>query len=412
MIPPEKIHMIVALSSAEFAAVNRPAGSARGLPNRFYACAEAARVERDTVLASTWTCIGFTGDLPPGHALPVTFMGLPLVLVRDPAGRNRVFHNVCRYRGHRLVARLCPLKGAIRCPYHSWTYGSDGSLRGTPHIGGHGIHEVNGFDKSERGLFEVRSAVWLDMVFVNLSGDAPPFEQHIEPLLERWHQFTGPDGLRALQPADEDGRMQLELRCNWKLAVENYCESYHLPWIHPGLNSYSKIQDHYNIVAGDWGAGQGTRVFDFTERSGISLPRFGNWPKDKLKTAEYIAFFPNVLIGLQNDHAFAFVLKPQAPDRTVEALQMYYLGNAARGDAYAHARRVMLEGWREVFLEDVGVCEAMQQGRTSPAFDGGSFSPALDVATHHFHRWVADRLPFSTETGSRETPVVSGSVSL
>ena len=81
--------------------------------------------------------------------------------------------------------------------------------------------------------------------------------------------------------------------------MENYCESYHLPWVHPGLNSYSRIEDHYNIVAGDWGAGQGTKVFEFSERAGIELQRFSAWPEDKLKIAEYIALFPNVLLGLQ-----------------------------------------------------------------------------------------------------------------
>ncbi|MDA9981913.1 aromatic ring-hydroxylating dioxygenase subunit alpha [Gammaproteobacteria bacterium] len=390
--------MTVALTRNELDAIVRPTLTAHGLPNRFYTSAPATELERDSVLSSTWTCLGFAGDVPSSHAQPVSLMGMPLVMVKTSKGAIYVFHNVCRHRGHRLVSDTCRLKGAIRCPYHSWTYDFDGTLRGTPHIGGHGIHKVVGFDKSERGLFRVRSAVWLDMVFVNLSGDAPAFEEYLQPLLERWRQFVGADGLHELRPANGDGRMELELQCNWKLAVENYCESYHLPWIHPGLNSYSKIEDHYNIVAKDWGAGQGSRVFEFTERAGISLPRFENWPADKLKIAEYIALFPNVLVGLQNDHFFAFVLRPDAPDRTTELIQLYYLGDTATRDDYAHQRKVMLEGWREVFLEDVGVCEAMQQGRMSPAFDGGAFSPALDVPTHYFHQWVAHRLPVSDNT--------------
>jgi choline monooxygenase len=328
-------------------------------------------------------------------------MGLPLMMVRDLTGVVRVFHNVCRHRGHRLVSKPCKFLGVIRCPYHSWTYGYDGALRGTPHIGGHGIHEVDGFDKSSRGLIEVRSAVWLDAVFVNLSGDAQPFHEFLAPLLERWQSFVGSGGLDSLIPAGADGRFQLDLDCNWKLAIENYCESYHLPWVHPGLNSYSKIQDHYNIVADGWGAGQGTRVFNFTERAGISLPRFERWPTEQLKVAEYIALFPNLLIGLQNDHLFAIAVKPVAPNRTVETVQLYYLSGAATGEEFAQARRTMLEGWREVFLEDIGVCKGMQEGRASPAFDGGAFSPALDVPTHYFHQWVANRLPLeSQETGS------------
>lgn len=381
------------ISSTELSAINSATVVAHGLPNRYYTTQSAAAEERDSVLANTWTCVGFVSDLPARHAQPIDLMGLPLMMVADPKGEIRVFHNVCRHRGHRLVAAPCKMKGAIVCPYHSWTYAFDGELRGTPHIGGHGIHHVDGFDKSTRGLIPVRTAVWMDMVFVNLSGDAAPFEVHVAPLIERWQAFTGPGGLGALRSANGDGTMQLEIGCNWKLAVENFCESYHLPWIHPGLNSYSKIEDHYNIIAGDWGAGQGTYEFNFTERAGISLPRFDHWPEAQLKIAEYIAFFPNVLLGLQNDHMFAMLLMPNGPNRTVETVKLYYLGDAATSENYANAREVMLAGWREVFLEDVGVCEGMQQGRHSPAFDGGTFSPALDTATHHFHKWVAQHLP-------------------
>ncbi len=385
--------MNAALTPNELSAITRLTGEANGLPNRFYIDDAAAHIERDTVLATSWTCIGFASDLKPRGAKPCNLLGLPLMMVKDARGEVRVFHNVCRHRGHRLIEEPCTIAGAIRCPYHSWSYDFDGALLNTPHIGGHGINHVDGFDKSQRGLLPVRSQVWMDMVFINLTGTATDFDKQIQPLLDRWQPYTGTDGLAALQPAVTEQRLQIDLNCNWKLAVENYCESYHLPWVHPGLNSYSKIEDHYNIIAGDYGAGQGSYVFEFSERAGINLPRFEQWPVDKLKVAEYIALFPNVLLGLQNDHFYSILLMPLSAGRTAETLNLYYLGDAANDDAHSTDRKKMLDGWREVFLEDVGVCEGMQLGRHSPAFDGGAFSPALDVATHHFHKWVATRLP-------------------
>ena len=381
-----------ALTEQEFAAIDTATGSAHGLPNRFYTSAEAAQLERDQVLARTWVCVGFASELAPASARPVDLLGLPLVLVKDKDDTMRVFHNVCWHRGHKLVPEACSFQGAIHCPYHSWTYGFDGALRGTPHIGGHGVHDTPEFDRATRPLMQVRSEVWMDLVFVNLSGDAATFADYIRPLEVRWSEFLGVDGLNEARVASNDERMELTLNCNWKLAVENYCESYHLPWVHPGLNSYSRIEDHYNIVAGDWGAGQGTKVFEFSERAGIELQRFSAWPEDKLKIAEYIALFPNVLLGLQNDHIFVMLLLPSTHARTLERVQLYYVGEQAVSEAKADARKTMVDGWREVFLEDVGVCEGMQQGRASTAFDGGAFSPALDNATHHFHRWVASRL--------------------
>ena len=380
------------LSSAQHNAIHQATADAVGLPAQSYTSAGWMRSERDRVFSPTWTAIGYVHNLPLASATPVELMGLPLLMVKDPTGTVRVFHNVCRHRGRQLVDEACELQGSIRCPYHSWTYHFDGSLSGTPNIGGHGIHHLEGFDPEVHGLFPVRSAVWMELLFVNLSADAPSFDEHIAPLEARWTKFTGAGDLSCARPVNDGGWMEMEARANWKLLVENYCESYHLPWVHPGLNRYSRIEDHYSILAGDWGAGQGTTVFDFSKQVGIDLPVFENWPETEKKVAEYIALFPNVLLGLQVDHFFAVVLLPVAVDRTVEQLQIYYVGDETLTERYAKARRVLLDGWREVFVEDIDPVEGMQRGRASSAFDGGAFSPVLDTGTHHFHKWVASRL--------------------
>ena len=121
------------------------------------------------------------------------------LLLRDLEGHIRVFHNVCSHRGVELVTQPTTVKKTITCPYHSWCYGLDGGLRATPSIGGPGRNTCEGFDKARHGLKPVRSAVWFDVVFVNLSGDAAPFEDYIAPLA------TGPndsDSVRGWQLLD------------------------------------------------------------------------------------------------------------------------------------------------------------------------------------------------------------------
>ncbi len=384
--------MQVRLSPAEVEAASRPIGTARGLPNRAYAEPEWATMERDTLLGRTWTCLGFADEFALGRAVPLNLLGLPLVVIRDREHVIRVFHNVCRHRGHRLVDEARDLKAGFVCPYHCWIYGFDGTLIRTPHIGGTGIHEVSGFDKSRHGLFEVRSAVWLGMLFVNLSGEAASFDEFVAPLVRRWEAFTGAGELDRLLVATPEGPAGLEVQANWKLAVENYLESYHLPFVHPTLNSYSKIEDHYNILAEDWGAGQGSTAFDYAERFGVAFPPFPQWPAEKRSFAEYIALFPNLLLGLQFDHAFAMVLRPESHNRTTELVRLLFVGEEGLGEDYTSARMTLLKDWMAVFDEDVRVVEGMQRGRESPAFDGGAFSPFHDTPTHHFHGWVARRL--------------------
>ena len=96
---------------------------------------------------------------------------------------------------------LPPLPVVIRCPYHSWTYELDGTLKGTPHIGGFGTHENDGFDRRAHGLKPIRAAQWLDLVFVNLSGDAPSFEQHIATLEDRIYALADPSQYERMRPA-------------------------------------------------------------------------------------------------------------------------------------------------------------------------------------------------------------------
>ena len=83
-------------------------------------------------------------------------------------------------------------------------------------------------------------------------------------------------------------------------------------------------------------------------------------------------------------------MSPQRPDRSVEKLQISYVGDAATADEYSACRDAVLKSWETVFREDIFAVEGMQAGRGSPGFEGGILTPVQDVPTHHFHRWVAN----------------------
>lgn len=364
-----------------------PIADATGLPNWLYCADSALQEERRAVFAPNWTGIGFAKDVPEkGDVRPVTFMGEPLLLVRDRDGEVRVFQNTCRHRGVVLVEEAKNTTGLIRCPYHAWCYSLKGDLKQTPHAGGPGIHEHESVDKSKLGLIEIRSHVYLGVVFVNLSGDAEPFESHFSSLLERWSDYDKPSWFPGAESA-----FTLDVATNWKLAVENYCESYHLPFIHPGLNSYSRLEDHANILGdGPW-AGQLTRVYNpRPDESGRAFPHFANMPERWDTNAEYLALYPNVLLGVHKDHTYAIVLEPVTTGRTLEHVAIFYADPDTASQEWEPLRRANARLWEDIFVEDIGVVESMQRGRRAAAFDGGHFSAVMDESTHHFHRWIAN----------------------
>ena len=226
-----------------------------GLPNVAYVCDKFAAFERDEVLAKTWTCIGNGSQLKPsGWLHPVDLLGLPLLIVRDRDSTIRVFHNVCSHRGLKLVEKARPTNGIITCRYHGWCYGAGGELRKTPHIGGEGVHKDDRFDMSLHGLREVRSQVFADLIFVNLSGDASQFESYIKPVTDHWRDVD----FNLYKHGGGNSSWHLSLDCNWKLAQENHVDGYHLPFVHPGLNSYSPLRNHYPLVIEGRASGQGS----------------------------------------------------------------------------------------------------------------------------------------------------------
>jgi choline monooxygenase len=365
--------------------VKEPLSTANGLPNAHYIDPAVFAEERDALLFGQWAGLAVAADVPEaGDAKPITFMSMPLLLLRDRNDQVRVFQNTCRHRGMILVEEPCKIEGAIRCPYHSWCYSTEGKLVSTPHVGGPGQNTHPDVDRSTLGLTEIRSHIWRDVVWVNVDGQAPEFEVAMKPVMERWAEFE-----RPLFHGGADSKFVLSVKSNWKLAVENYCESYHLPWVHPGLNSYSRLEDHYNIEEYGAYSGQGTLVYRQLEgANGAKFADFEGLDAKWDTAAEYISVYPNVLLGMHRDHAFAIVLVPKGPEETEENIHLYY----ATPETDADLRAKNTEQWKVVFEEDIFVVEGMQRGRHGVNFDGGRFSPAMDGPTHCFHDWVAGKV--------------------
>jgi len=368
---------------------------AHGLPNECYLNGSYKKIERKKIFEDKWVTIGVASSLPnPGDAKPFDLLGIPLIILRDKDNVIRVFHNVCSHRGHKLLQKPCSHKNVLRCPYHSWSYDFKGNLVATPHLGGINKHEHVDFDKSKSKLKEVRSAVWLDLIMVNISNNEVSFDEYIKPLDDRWSEFWTEDDQQMISHAKDYGYFLLEAKCNWKFAIENYCESYHLPFVHPDLNSYSKIDDHYHIQGlPNRFAGQGTVVYNPRFESGETFPTFPGWTKEKEQYAEYVALFPNVMLGIHKDHYYAYWLEPTSHDFTKEHMEIYYVGEeAALSDKYKSLREQNYKQWHNIQSEDIMIIEGMQEGRSSPVYNGGNFSPVLDNPTHHFNKWVATSL--------------------
>ena len=343
---------------------------ARGLPAEAYCHEEFWRLECETVLAQNWACVGFKHEFKKtGDVVPVTLAGRPLLLVRNAKGEIAAFHNVCRHRCLKLVDRPKNVGRVITCPYHTWAYGLDGALRSTPYAGGPDLHQLEGFDPSENGLFPVRVAVWQDWIFVNLDGQAPDFETYAAPLIDR---LEGIDFAKVQPVATLDFG---EVATNWKFIMENFIEPYHVQFVHASTTN-QPLRDHYTIVEGPC---VGSAV-DLKEEIGTS----GSLGV----SSRYLTLFPNFVIGRYfPDQLGAYLNLPLGPDRMIQKRVIY----TTEGQTLTEAEVTNLRDlWWSVHKEDHEMCERMQAGRASPAAAaGGVLSPHWENSVRAFQELVA-----------------------
>ena len=362
------------LGSEALAAFEAAGPVAHGLPGAAYTSEAFFALENERIFSRSWVLAGFVHELArPGDVLPVSVAGQPLLLVRDTDETVRAFHNVCRHRCLKLVDAPGNVGRAIRCPYHSWTYGLDGTLHIAPYFGGRNPRAApEGFDRGRHRLAPVRSATWHDWIFVNLNDTVPPFEDFIAPLGRR---LDGLDLMRLRHLATIDFG---EIGANWKLLVENFIEPYHVQFVH-STTTEQPLADHYTV--NDPGClGCGVDVSGPSSR------------KDALsEDSRFLTLFPNFVFGVYlPDQIGVHLDVPVAPDRTLQRRAIYSLGSEAETALRAEP---LVKLWRAVHREDHAMLVRLQQGRASEvASGGGVLSPVWEDSVRSFQELVVNHL--------------------
>ncbi len=369
------------------AGAHAPIEEASGLPGPAYVDQRWLDLEHERIFARSWVFVGATAELAaPGSMKPAEAAGAPLVIVRGNDSVIRAFHNVCRHRGAQLVIAACQ-KPTITCPYHQWTYGLNGGLRARPHFGGPGVHSrFRGDAGPDLDLLPVRCDTWNGCVFVNLDGRAPALSDWVAPFVE----LAGEYDLSTLRWA---GVLRFEVAANWKFAFENYMEGYHVFSIHPQLLKHAPMHTRWS---GEWVGDvfhNGYVAPSITEGRGSDLPHYPNLTDEQTRSGRWFLRFPSLGVEIFADQLSVFSVTPLAPDRSVEEIHVFLIGDeAAAGDRFAAQRAATLQMWSDLNREDLDVLERLQRGRRSPAYEGGRLSPHWEGPTHRFGGMVVDAL--------------------
>ena len=346
--------------------------------------------EMERIFRRGWIAVGVGAQLPePGYVHPVTIGGEPLLITRDKAGALHVLRNVCRHRGLNLVDDAGPNRGGkIVCPYHRWWYGLDGEFKGTPYwdktTGNSAPDETT---VNSLGLFPVRFTVWMDIVFVNLSGDAPPFADYIAPVEARWSAL------------DKDDLVNIhcspfEVAANWKLVTENFLDYYHLYAVHAGIGvaentvNYEDLVLRPDVLGACWPMGGMGVGFDSHDDP---LPKFVGTPPHIEDGVDLLAVLPNALLILTASFFQVILPYPDGPGQTRETFALYAPAETTWPKNARHVEtlnRVLVE----VNVEDLPIVERMHAGRRSPASNESYFAGSWDYIQVAFQERIASAM--------------------
>lgn len=367
---------------APAAAVHGQRG-ARTLPAAWYADLDHFVRERDAVFRQGWSCVGVLDDVAdPGSYFTADAGGQPVLVVRDTDGVLRAFLNVCRHRGAPL-ADGCGHARALGCPYHGWVFRLDGSLSRAG-----GMDGVAGFDPAASALFPVAITTWARFVFVNPSGTAGPFD--LGPLAAALAPY--PIGDYVLHAREQHRRA-----FNWKLAVENFSENFHTPFIHPEL-----ITDgwDYPLITGGriclaWDRPRDPRS-DLERALATARPGEPEWAgvvgaagdsAEPYIAGVYATAFPNLLISIFPRYMSAIHVTPIAPNVTLQRNYRFWTPEAG-----AEQRSAELAAAHVVAEQDLAICEAVQRGFDAGIDTDGWLSAAWENGVAHLHDLVRGAL--------------------
>lgn len=348
--------------------------------NRIFTDSEIFSEERDGIFAAVWKLVCHESELPQlGSYRALTVAGRPLIVVRGHDNEIRTFFNICPHRGAPLVRDESGTFGKrIQCFYHLWTYDLVGNCTGITRPVG---YEPVGFSKEDIGLRPVRTEIIGGLVFVSIKNEVEPLEDFLGPMANHIRLHLPDD-----QPLEVFHYHRSEIRCNWKLWVDNNSEQYH-EFLHVLNRKTGLAQPDYherrwhlypnshNVI--DQGAMNYGNV-GLEERSEGLMP--GMQPDALL----VMLLFPDIMINVRATVMRIDTITPVAPDRTIvewRGLGLKSDSEEQRDIRTRHHNQVWGPAGRNL-PEDISAVEAQQISMSNDAFRYSIYAREEELRPH------------------------------
>jgi phenylpropionate dioxygenase-like ring-hydroxylating dioxygenase large terminal subunit len=369
------------LDPATYAAVRRPLLEAETLPPACYFDPEFHRREIERVFAAGWVMVGRLDQIPGrGDYFTVDYADVRLIVMRDAEGRVRAHGNSCRHRGARLLEGRGNAR-AIVCPYHAWTYATDGTLRGAA-----GMEATVGFCKEDHALVEARTDTWGGFIFVSVDPSGVSLADWLGDLPEKLAMYR-------LEDMVATRRESFEVACNWKLWVENYMEGYHIPTVHRATISGHKAVNRPQETR----RGQYQMIREIHPGTLALLGDDPGFPPIETLEGEegvgsrFILIYPATMIALCVDCMWTFECHPLGPELTEVVLTSSFPRSRTERPDFAALAANYYKRQDRVVREDNDIAAKQHRGLRTVFARPGRLSEKERIV-HVLDNWVLDRV--------------------
>ncbi len=339
-----------------------PLARAQSMPSVLYTDPAIFALEREALFLKHWFFLCRGEQLPnAGDYRTFDTPGGPIILVRGQDMVLRCFANYCRHRGSLLLKGEGNCGARIMCPYHAWSYFSDGRLYGCPDMA-----DAEGFDRRENGLVPLALQEWAGFYFACFDPQKPLID-HLGDLPQRMasHRL---DQMRCVWS------VTLQPGCNWKLILENAMETYHTGTVHRDTVGAQTQRDI--PTTGDWLCMQvlSRRSIGTMNADVPPLPAIKGLDEDAREGTYFTVIHPTLQFAVAQDCLWWLNVTPISASQSRLEIGGCFPESFLSLPGFAENRRLYEHRWEAVGREDVGILEDQQKALSSALFRPGPLS--------------------------------------
>tara|TARA_B110000495_G_scaffold39565_1_gene31929 strand:- start:1300 stop:2325 length:1026 start_codon:yes stop_codon:yes gene_type:complete len=332
------------------------------IPSQWYLDKKIFELEKKNIFSKSWHLLGSTNQVPnKGDYIVKTINDQPIVLTRDNNNTLNTLYNVCQHRGCILLEYQGNSK-QIKCGYHGWTYELSGDLKTA-----RGFNKES-LDYEKYRLKPIKHYIWMNQIFIKFDDD----NNDLQKILKKIEKIIKPMNFTGYKYHKRDA---YKIKCNWKVYMDNYLEGFHIPLVHPKLNTIINYKSYK------------TETFDnFSMQWCFLNPDSSPYKNSKEKNkAFYFTIYPNILFNIAPGRLQTNIIEP-IDEQNCNVIFDYYFEDVLKKEIN---KDILFS--EEVQNEDIYICEKVQRGLKSDGFNHGVFSEKYENGVSHFQSYISEK---------------------